>query len=208
MNPRGAIQLSFTIWLLQRWKRIKIFKNCTLKKVFGTSGLVNLVKLVFRVRASIYWYTPVVITEPAVPSARLLSLGSKVFPSKMQRMLNKDLARFIQALLSQQGQMLWRGEGGGTPIWKRRGCSSSLFECKLQILVSVMVFVMESHYICPFGYRLALCIKKFVKNTLTLTTRKSFLGVRLSLSHTHIDKHPRHFLLESPPPPPSPHPRE
>ena len=67
-----------------------------------------------------------------------------------------------------------------------------------------MVFVMESHYICPFGYRLALCIKKFVKNTLTLTTRKSFLGVRLSLSHTHIDKHPRHFLLESPPPPPPP----
>ena len=118
MNPRGAIQLSFTIWLLQRWKRIKIFKNCTLKKVFGTSGLVNLVKLVFRVRASIYWYTPVVITEPAVPSARLLSLGSKVFPSKMQRMLNKDLARFIQALLSQQGQMLWRGEGGGLPYEK------------------------------------------------------------------------------------------
>ena len=117
MNPRGAFQLSFTIWLLQRWKRIKIFKNCILKKVFGTSGLVNLVKLVFRVRASIYWYTPVVITEPAVPSARLLSLGSKVFPSKMQRMLNKDLARFIQALLSQQGQML-RRRGVGLPYKK------------------------------------------------------------------------------------------
>ena len=117
MNPRGAFQLSFTIWLLQRWKRIKIFKNCILKKVFGTSGLVNLVKLVFRVRASIYWYTPVVIAEPAVPSARLLSLGSKVFPSKMQRMLNKDLARFIQALLSQQGQML-RRRGVGLPYKK------------------------------------------------------------------------------------------
>ena len=117
MNPRGAFQLSFTIWLLQRWKRIKIFKNCILKKVFGTSGLVNLVKLVFRVRASIYWYTPVVIAEPAVPSARLLSLGSKVFPSEMQRMLNKDLARFIQALLSQQGQML-RRRGVGLPYKK------------------------------------------------------------------------------------------
>ena len=116
MNPRGAFQLSFTIWLLQRWKRIKIFKHCTLKKVFGTSGLVNLVKLVFRVRASIYWYTPRVITEPAVLSARILSLGSKVFPSKIQLMLNKDLARFIQALLSQQGQMLRRW--GGLPYKK------------------------------------------------------------------------------------------
>ena len=31
------------------------------------------------------------ITEPAVPSARLLVLGSKLYPSSMQRMLNKDL---------------------------------------------------------------------------------------------------------------------
>ena len=41
---------------------------------------------------------------------------------------------------------------------------------------------MESHYICPFRYRLLLCIK----TALTLTTQKSPLGVSLSSSHTHI----------------------
>ena len=60
------------------------------------------------------------------------------------------------------------------------------FGCKLQILASPRVFGMESHYICPFLYRLVLCIKKFTKNALTLTTQKSPLGVSLSLSHTHI----------------------
>jgi len=33
-----------------------------------------------------------------VPSARPLGLGSKLYPSNMQRMLNKDLARFMQSL--------------------------------------------------------------------------------------------------------------
>ena len=171
MNPRRAFQLSFTIWLLQRWKRIKVFKNCTLKKVFGTSGLVNLVKLVFRVRASIYWYTPVVITEPAVPSARLLSLGSKVFPSKMQRMLSKDLTRLRLCYHNRDSGCLGRG-GGGKTLYKKDGDARRLS--------------LESHYICPFGYRLALCINKFANNALTLTTRKCFLGVSLRLSHTHI----------------------
>ena len=41
---------------------------------------------------------PMVITEPPEPSARLLSLGSKLYPSNMQRMLNKDLIRFKQIL--------------------------------------------------------------------------------------------------------------
>ena len=58
--------------------------------------------------------------------------------------------------------------------------------CKLQILVSLGVFGMERHYICPFRYCLVLCIKKFTKNALTLTTQKSPLGVSLSLSHTYI----------------------
>ena len=57
-------------------------------------------------------------------------------------------------------------------------------ECKLQILVSLKVFGMESYYICPFRYRLGLRIKKFTKNALTLTTQKSTSGVSLSLSHT------------------------
>ena len=33
-----------------------------------------------------------------VPSARPLGLGSKLYPSNMQRMLNKDLAWFMQSL--------------------------------------------------------------------------------------------------------------
>ena len=35
---------------------------------------------------------------------------------------------------------------------------------------------MESHYICPFRYRLVLCLKKFTKHALTLTTQKSPLA--------------------------------
>ena len=35
---------------------------------------------------------PMVITEPTIPSAR--GLGSKLYPSNMPRMLNKDLSRF------------------------------------------------------------------------------------------------------------------
>ena len=37
---------------------------------------------------------PVVTAEPSVPSSRLLGLGSKLYPSNVQRMLNKDLTRF------------------------------------------------------------------------------------------------------------------
>ena len=59
-------------------------------------------------------------------------------------------------------------------------------ECKLQILVSLRVFGMESHYICPFKFRLIMCIRKFTNNTLTQTTQKSPLGVSLSLGNTHI----------------------
>ena len=57
--------------------------------------------------------------------------------------------------------------------------------CKLQILVSIRVFGMESHFICLFRYRLILYMEKFTKNVLTMTTQKYPLGVRLSLSHTH-----------------------
>ena len=40
--------------------------------------------------------------------------------------------------------------------------------------------------ICPSRYRLVLCIKKFTKNALTLTTEKSPLGVSLKLEpHPH-----------------------
>ena len=39
-----------------------------------------------------------VITEPAIPSARLLGLDLKLSPSNMPRMLNKDLTRVMQSL--------------------------------------------------------------------------------------------------------------
>ena len=39
-----------------------------------------------------------VITEPVEPSARLLGLGSEMYPSNMQRMLSKDQIRFRQSL--------------------------------------------------------------------------------------------------------------
>ena len=41
---------------------------------------------------------PTVITEPAIPSARLLGLGSTLYPSNIQRMLSQYLARLMQSL--------------------------------------------------------------------------------------------------------------
>ena len=56
--------------------------------------LFFLIKLGFCVRPSIYMF----ITEPAVPSKRILGLGSTLYLSNMQRMLNKSLSRFMQSL--------------------------------------------------------------------------------------------------------------
>ena len=63
-----------------------------------TSGLVNLVlsrKTVFFECKHPFIDKPMAITEPAVASARLLGLGSKLHPRNMPRMLNKNLTRFI-----------------------------------------------------------------------------------------------------------------
>ena len=76
-----------------------------------------------------------------------------------------------------RGEFPYKNVGDARPL---------ALECKLQILVSLKVFGKESHYICPFTYRLVLCIKKFTKNALTLTTQKYLLRVSLSSSHTHI----------------------
>ena len=62
----------------------------------------------------------------------------------------------------------------------------SLWGCKLQILLKLKMFGMESHYMCPLRYRLVLCIKQFTTNALTLTTQKSLAVVSLSLRYTHI----------------------
>ena len=52
-----------------------------------------------------------VITEPAVPSARLLGLGLKQYPRNEERMLNKDLTRIVQSLsrVRQNQQIKERG---------------------------------------------------------------------------------------------------
>ena len=41
---------------------------------------------------------PSVITEPVAVGVRVLGLGSKLYPSNLQRMLNKDLTRSKQSL--------------------------------------------------------------------------------------------------------------
>ena len=53
----------------------------------------------------------------------------------------------------------------GNSHMKVTGCFDSLWGQKFQILVSLGVFGMERHYICPFKYRLGLSIKKLTKNT-------------------------------------------
>ena len=89
--------------------------------------------------------------------------------------------------------------GGGELPYKRDGDARRLaLGCKLQILVTLRVFEMESHYICPFRYHLGLCIKKFTKNALTLATQKSPLEFSLSFSHTHFGL-PKGFNWNFPP---------
>ena len=39
---------------------------------------------------------PMFITEPVVPSEWILGRGSKLYTRNMQRMLNRDLVRFMQ----------------------------------------------------------------------------------------------------------------
>ena len=46
-----------------------------------------------------------VIPEIAVASEWLLGLGSKLYPSDMQCMLNKDLTQFVQSLSSKIEQV-------------------------------------------------------------------------------------------------------
>ena len=66
-----------------------------------TSGLVN---LVLSRRTGLFECAhpfidqPMVITKPTVASAWSLGLGSKIYPGNKQRMLNKDLTRFMQSL--------------------------------------------------------------------------------------------------------------
>ena len=61
------------------------------------------------------------------------------------------------------GRLSYKSEGDARRL--ALGCP------ELQILVSLRVFGMESHYICPFRCHLVMCIKKFTKNALTLTLK-------------------------------------
>ena len=97
--------------------------------------------------------------------------------------------------------------GGGLPYWSDRDTCRLALGCKLQILVSLSVFGMESHYICPFRYRLVLCIKKLMykkhpdTNHAEISLRAQFklephphwspLGVWFEFS----DEHPRQFYM-------------
>ena len=64
-----------------------------------TSGLVN---LVFSCQTVFFFeYKHPFIDKPMVtnePWVRSFGLGSKLYPSNMQRTLNKDLTRFMQSL--------------------------------------------------------------------------------------------------------------
>ena len=65
-----------------------------------TSGLVNLVLSrqtgFFRVRTAGFNGQPMVINDHAVASTQLIGMGSKLYPSKIPPMLNKDLTRSMQ----------------------------------------------------------------------------------------------------------------
>ena len=66
-----------------------------------TSGLANLVfsrQTVFFECEHPFIDKLMVTTERAVPSARLLGLGFKLYSRNMPRMLNKDLTRIMQSL--------------------------------------------------------------------------------------------------------------
>ena len=81
----------------------------------------------------------------------------------------------------------WDNLPRGRSPYKSYGNARSLvLGRKLQILISLGLFGMEGYYICPFRYRFVVCHNdKSTKNSLTLTTRKSPVGVSLSLSHIH-----------------------
>ena len=75
--------------------------------------------------------------------------------------------------------------GEGLPYKSDGDARRLALGCKSQILVSLRMFGMESHYL-PIQVSLSIVHKKFTKNALTLTTQKSPLAVSLSLSQTYI----------------------
>ena len=56
------------------------------------------------------------INEPAVPGARLLDPGSKLYPNNIPRMLNKDLTRFMQSLILEYAEIK-QAKAGRVVLW-------------------------------------------------------------------------------------------
>ena len=86
MHPASRASFCLLEWRgekekLTAWIRLSWFEVA----VAQTSGLVNLVLS--------FIYKPMVKTEPAVSSTRLLGLRWKLYPSNMALMLNRDLIR-------------------------------------------------------------------------------------------------------------------
>ena len=88
-----------------------------------TFGPVN---LVFSRQTGFFFAKPMIITEPAVPTARLLGLGSKLYPSNMQHMPNKDFSRFFESLSSTSKSRKWKALMAGW-LW----CDASIFKANL-----------------------------------------------------------------------------
>lgn len=73
---------------------------------------------------------------------------------------------------------------GRTPIKKNcRAARRLALGRKLQNLVPLRVFGMENYYIFTFRYCFVLCIKKFTKSALTMTT------------HFNLEPHPHWFPI-------------
>ena len=89
-----------------------------------TFGPVN---LVFSRQTDFFFAKPMIITEPAVPTARLLSLGSKLYPSNMQHMLNKDFSRFFSIFRVHQNRESERKALMAGWLW----CDASIFKANL-----------------------------------------------------------------------------
>ena len=87
---------------LPKWRaKRRLSLNHTIAQ---TSGPVNLVLSLqtgfFECSIHLFEFIekPMVTTKTSVASARLLGLGSKLYPSDMLRMFNKDLFQFMQSL--------------------------------------------------------------------------------------------------------------
>ena len=90
-------------------KKAALLESCQTFEVAAaqTSGPVNLVLSLqtgfFECSIHLFEFIekPMVTTKTSVASARLLGLGSKLYPSDMLRMFNKDLSQFMQSLYFQ-----------------------------------------------------------------------------------------------------------